>query len=94
MIKYIHTVSAIAFYVLGSSFFLAYLFLHSNILTIGSMQWLGIADMPLLFTGMLYGGLSVYNSINDNNHAYSRALALSIGVPLVVLFLTLFVLNF
>lgn len=94
MIKYVHTVSAIAFYVLGTSFFLAYLFLHNNLLTIASMQWLGIADMPLLFTGMLYGGLSVYNSINDNNHEYSRTLALSVGVPLVVLFLILFVLNF
>ncbi len=93
VMKYVHTVSAIAFYVLGSTFFLAYIALHNNILAGMSTWWMNVADMPMLFVGMLYGGLSVYTSIHDGNE-HSRGLILSIGLPLVIVFIALFILNF
>ena len=55
--------------------------------------WLRIADLPLLLTGMLYGGLSVYQSLHTKDHP-SHPLLFFLGLPLLALFLFFVILNF
>lgn len=93
MIRYLHTLSAILFYVLGSSFFLAYVLFRNNVWEAASLRWLQIGDMPLLLAGLLYGGLSVYRSMHDDT-SHSTVMLIAIGFPLVVLFITMLILNF
>ena len=93
MLRYLHSLSAVCFYILGSSFFLAYIFFHNGIMAEASQAWMQIGDMPLLLSGILYGGLSVYRSISDET-ANSKTLMLGIGIPLVILFGLFLVLNF
>ena len=93
MVRYLHTLSAVLFYILGTSFFLAYIFLRNGIMQNNAMEWLNIGDMPLLLTGMLYGGISVYLSIRDDQN-HSRGLMIAIGLPLLILFIVLAGLNF
>lgn len=93
MLKYLHTLSAALFYVLGASFFLAYILLHNNIQPELSGSWLQAGDLPLLLSGLLYGGISVYRSIQEDNSS-SRTLMFAIGIPVGVLFLLFLVLNF
>ena len=93
MLPFLHRLSAILFYVLGSSFFLAYIFLRNSILGVWPAVWLQVADLPLIFVGLFYGGLSLYRSI-ERPESPSRALPWVIGVPLIVTFITLAVCNF
>lgn len=93
VLRYIHTLSAALFYILGSSFFLSYILMHNDIAPDAASGWLSIADIPLLFSGLLYGGLSVYLSIQDEAKP-SRGLMIAIGVPLTVIFLVLLIVNF
>jgi hypothetical protein len=93
MLRYLHALSAVLFYILGASFFTAYILVHNGIAQNAALAWLNIGDMPLLLTGMLYGGISVYSSIR-NDQSHSRGLMLAIGVPLLVLFIVLAGLNF
>ena len=89
---YLHRLSAILFYLLGGSFFLAYLIQFNNLSPIGSW-WLYVADLPLALVGMLYGGLSLYLSVKPRDKQ-SPVLFAVIGVPLIVIFSTLLVMNF
>lgn len=93
MLRYLHTLSAVLFYVLGSSFFLAYVLMRNGIAADASLAWLRAGDMPLLLSGLLYGGISVYRSIQDDASS-SKALMLGILIPLAILFLLLLVVNF
>jgi len=93
VIKYLHTLSAALFYILGASFFLAYILLHNSILTGMSGSWLQAGDLPLLLSGLLYGGLSVYRSIQEDDSS-SHTLMLAIGIPVAVMFVLFLVLNF
>jgi len=55
-------------------------------------QLIPIIDLPLLFVGMLYGGTSLYVSLTREKS--STVLAVSIFVPLGLLFLFFCWLNF
>lgn len=92
MIRYLHTLSAILFYVLGLSFFGAYILFHNGIATQASAAWLKSGDLPLLVSGLLYGGLSVYESVRKDSS--SQTVLLGISIPLGILFILLLVLNF
>lgn len=92
MITYLKQLSGVLFYLLGGSFFVAYLLMYNQLSPLGSW-WLKVADLPLAFVGMLYGGTSLYLSVKPKNQ-HSLALFYTIGIPLVAIFSTLLVLNF
>ena len=94
MLRYLHTLSAALFYVLGTSFFLAYVLMRNNVAAEASLTWMHAGDMPLLLSGLLYGGLSVYRSIKSDASSSSKPLMLGILVPLAILFLLLLAVNF
>lgn len=93
VLHYLHTLSAVLFYILGTTFFLAYVLMHNGIAATASLAWLHTGDMPLLLSGLLYGGLSVYRSLQDEASS-SKALMLGILIPLAILFLLLLAVNF
>lgn len=84
MLPYLHALSATLFYVLGGSFFLAYVFLMNDIFARSAAIFLYAGQLPLLLTGLLFGGLSIYRSLHGEGNA--RTLLLIIGLPLLALF--------
>ncbi|MCA9370900.1 MAG: hypothetical protein KC680_02990 [Candidatus Peregrinibacteria bacterium] len=92
MVNYLKQLSGFLFYLLGGSFFLAYLLMVNQMTPIGGW-WLKVADLPLAFVGLLYGASSLYLSVKPKDRE-SRALFYTIGIPAVAIFSTLLVLNF
>lgn len=92
MITYLNQLSAVLFYLLGGSFFAAYLVMYNNLSPWGSW-WLQVADLPLALTGVLYGGTSLYLSVKPRQKD-SVVLGVTIGLPLVVIFISFIVMNF
>lgn len=92
MVRYVHTLSAVFFYALGISFFVAYLIGNQGISDWG-YWWLRIADLPLALSAMVYGGTSLYLSIRPGDNP-SKALGWSIGIILLCAFVFVAVLNF
>lgn len=93
MVKFLHSLSGFAFYLLGLSFFAAYVLLRSHIGGAWPALWLQVADLPLALTTILYGGTSLYLSLRSPERR-SALLAIVIAVPLVCLFAALVTLNF
>ncbi|OGJ56275.1 hypothetical protein A3D88_01280 [Candidatus Peribacteria bacterium RIFCSPHIGHO2_02_FULL_52_16] len=93
MLRFLHTLSGILFYVLGATFFLAYLTFRNDIVPMWSAWWMQVADLPFGLVALLYGGLSLYLSVHGTN-GKSKVLPWIIGVPLVLLFAGLLVFNF
>ena len=91
--KYLHSLSAFFFYPLGLSFFIAYLFFRNDIGGIWTQWWMQIADLPMAFVALVYGGTSLYLSLTNKEHP-SRILAIMIGTVLIVVFAFLYALNF
>lgn len=56
------------------------------------LGWLRAADMPLLLTGLVYGGMSVHDGIRGESSSMMQMLG--ILLPLVIIFLLLIGLNF
>ena len=93
MLRYLHTLSAVLFYLLGSSFFLAYILLRNRIGGAMPALWMDIGDLPLLLSGVLYGGVSVIRSV-QGEAPVSALLVIAIGLPLLILFGAVAVLTF
>jgi len=93
MLQTLRQASAVAFYVLGSSFFLAALLLRNAAGGGWPLWWIQIADLPLALSALLYAGLSLYESVRPAEK-HSRALAVGITVPLITFFLLIATLNF
>jgi hypothetical protein len=93
VIRTIHQLSAFFFYVLGATFFIAYMLLAKSVLGVWPAWWMQVADLPLVLTSLLYAGMSLYLSLRSSER-HSWRLALSIGAPLIVFFVLLLVLNF
>ncbi len=91
MLKHLHRIAGLCFYLLGLSFLLAYLFLRNNLGMPWSAWWLDAGDLPLIASAIVYGGTSLYLSVTKPNG--SRFAAFVIGIPLVSLFVLLVVLN-
>jgi hypothetical protein len=92
VLRYLHHLSAVLFYVLGSAFFVAYI-LHRN--TLGGelpLRLLTESDLPLLACAMLYGATSVMLSIDETGT--SKQLRWMVGLPMLLIFLLFIVLNF
>ncbi len=93
MVRYLHTLSAVLFYVLAGSMFLAYVLAHNDIWQPQATLWMNVGDLPLLLTSILYGGTSVYLSLKDDT-APSPILGTLIALPLLVVFGFFVILNF
>ncbi len=83
MSRYLHTLSAVLFYVVAGSFFVCYVMVRNELGGDWPVLWLKIGDLPLLLLGLLYGGLSIYRSLTDT---HSSGLLVAILVPLAALF--------
>jgi|TARA_Y100000310_G_scaffold71946_1_gene67834 hypothetical protein len=92
VITYLKKLSGFIFYVLGGSFFVAYMLQYNEITPFGGW-WLRVADLPLILAGVLFGGTSLYLSVKPKDQD-SKTLFVVIGVPLVVIFSTLLLMNF
>lgn len=93
MALFLRNFSAWLFYSLGISFFVAYL-LHQNEIGVPWPKfWLSVADLPMILSGMLYGGSSLYLSVKKPNEP-SPVIAWVIGLVLLALFVFLASLNF
>lgn len=93
MTRYLHSLSAVLFYLLGLSFFAAYTLSFNNIIAAPAKQWMHSMDLPLLLVGLLYGGTSVYLSLTAERKG-SSGLAWTIGLPLAIVFITAATLKF
>lgn len=85
-------VSGFFFYLLGGSFFVAYM-LQYNEVTPWASWWLRVGDLPLALSGVLYAGTSLYSSVKPKDRE-SFSLFVMIGIPLLAVFSTVMLLNF
>lgn len=93
MSRFLHTLSAILFYVLGAGFFVAIVLNHNGIAGNIPRILMDITDLPLLLTGLLYGGISLYRSVREDAEP-SHALMVGLALPLGILFTLLLITNF
>lgn len=92
MPAFLQVIATVGFYILTGSFFLGYLLLQNGIGGPWPLWWLRIADLPLLCTGLVAGGLGMYRSLTTERS--SRALAFGIGIPFAGIFLIVMTLTF
>lgn len=93
MSAYLQKISGIAFYILGSSFLIAWILLQNKLWMRESAVFLQTVDLPLIGSGILYGGLSLYGSLCSPGRP-SKTLPWMIGVPLAALFGMALTMNF
>lgn len=93
MSRFLHTLSAILFYILGIGFFLAIVLNHNGVAGNAPRIWMDITDLPLLLMGLLYGGVSLYRSVRGDTEP-SHALMVGLALPLGILFTLLLITNF
>jgi len=91
--KFLHAFSSFFFYLLGGSFFVAYLLVRNEVGAPWAVWWLKVADLPLIAVAILYGGTSLYLSVK-RKEGVSWPLFIFIALPLFALFLFLCALNF
>lgn len=83
--------SAVLFYVLGLLVLILILALKQGMVGVWATTLLNVLDLPLLFFGMLYGGLSLTSSMTKGR---LTPLHIIVGIVLGVLFLTFLWFNF
>lgn len=93
VIRHIHQVSGFFFYVLGSSFFVAFVLFQYGIGGQWPILWLHIVDVPLFLFAILYGGFSVYFSLTDKKNT-SFVLLWTIILCMMLFFSFFLALNF
>lgn len=91
MLSYLHKLSAVFFFLFGSSFFFAYILLKNKVWTNGAAIWMQTADLPFVFSAAVYGGLSLYLSLRSDD---SKMLPWMIWTPLTVFFGLVLLMNF
>lgn len=94
MLMFLHQLSGIVFYILGLSFFVAWVMMKNAIAPVPAAVWMQIGDLPLAFSAIVYGGLSLYRSVRPASGSVPTMLPWIIGVPLAVFFALLLVINF
>jgi len=93
MRSHLNKLSALLFYLLGGSFFVAYLLHFNNLYGPWPQWWMAVADLPLILVSILFGGTSLYLSVIKPGKR-SMLVSLIIGLPLTLLFVFLVMLNF
>jgi len=94
MIQLLYRLSGFFFYLLGSSFFVAYALLTQKLWSTEAAVWMQIADLPLAFAALTYGGLSLYMSLGSPDEQLPRVLPWIIGIPLAMIFGLILAMNF
>lgn len=94
MTRTLHSLTAFLFYVLGAGSFAAFVLLRNGLYDAWPAWWLTVVKMPLLLTGLIYGGTSIYLSLMAAEDRPSRGLGAVIVVPILLLFLLSLFLNF
>lgn len=64
MLRFLRQLSGACFYLLGASFFGAYVLLHNSLWVPQMSAWLQLMDWPLIASAVVYGGLCVYLSLH------------------------------
>lgn len=93
MLIFLHQLSGVVFYILGLSFFVAWLLMKNAIAPVPAAVWMQVADLPLAFSAIVYGGLSLYQSLHPTGKT-TKALPWMIGAPLAVFFALILAMNF
>ncbi|MFA6039567.1 MAG: hypothetical protein WCV62_04690 [Candidatus Peribacteraceae bacterium] len=93
MLHALRQAAAIAFYVLGASFFVAAVLLRNTVGGNVPAWWMQVADLPLALSALLYAGLSLYESVRPGQ-GHSRMIAVAVTAPLAAFFVLLLALNF
>jgi len=93
MTESIHRASGLVFYLLGTTLIAAYVLMANKIYTAQSAWWLQRADLPFALAAILYGGTSLYLSLNPKQKRVP-VLAAFIIIPLAAFFIFLVILNF
>ena len=60
MLRTLHSVAAVAFFLLAGSFFVAALCLQNAVEPLLAAWWMQVADLPLLVSALVYGGSALY----------------------------------
>lgn len=91
MLRSLQRFSGFFFYLLGSSFFVAFILLRNKLWMNDAAVWMQVADLPLSFSAVVYGGSSLYISLRSDD---SKILPWLIGVPLAIFFGLILTMNF
>jgi hypothetical protein len=92
MLKFLQSLSAVCFFLLGITFFVAFLFLRNNVQMIWSAWWMQVADLPLLVSAVTYGATSFMLSVKGR--AVTPILIILVGLVSILFLGTAIVLNF
>ena len=93
MLTYLQKLSGFFFYFLGSSFFVAFILLRNDLYAREAAIWMQLADLPLVLSAVIYGGLSLYLSLRAPERP-SNILPVLIAIPLALFFGVILVMNF
>jgi len=93
MSRYFHGLSAVLFYILGTTVFAAYLLEKNGVWPDAARLWMLSVMLPLLACGLLYGGLSLYLSVK-NASGKSTVLATMLAVISLIVFSSFAILTF
>jgi len=93
MTEHVKSTAGFFFYLLGISFFSAYLLAFNKVGGVWPRWWMDIADLPLALTACVYGGISLYLSILQPDK-HSKIAAGVIGIALLAVLLFFIALNF
>lgn len=94
MTRYLHSLTAFLFYALGLSGFGAFVLLRNSIADPWPGWWLEVVKLPIVITGLLYGGTSIYRSLTLDGAHPSRTLGVVIVLPVLALIALSIAINF
>jgi succinate dehydrogenase hydrophobic anchor subunit len=92
MLRTLQRVSGFCFYLLGSSFILAWLLFKLGYAARFSSMWMQAMDLPLIFSALVYGGLCFYFGLID--FFTSKILRWALVLVLTVIFVIVLVRTF
>lgn len=84
--------SSVLFYALGVVTIVAIVLVQRGITVSAASIFLSIVDLPLLLTGMLFGGSTLVSSLSQERT--SPTLMLAVFIPLAIIFLAFVYFNF
>ncbi len=85
MLPFLHKLSAILFFLIAGSFFIAYLLAHNEIGLPDSVLWLHVGQLPLASVALLYAATSMIASLSPGKKP-GIGLILWISIPAIALF--------
>ena len=93
MVTTLRRTAGLAFFVLGASFFVAYVLLRNGLWVRETSIWMQSADLPLGFCALVYAGMSVFAGLRHPRKS-SHTLAIILAIPLALAFGAILLMNF